>query len=644
MNGANRFAFALAATAFALTVRIAYATPYASAITNNNGTVLFYLNESGATVYVVFEDGSTNSLGIVNAGPSTFGLGAHTSYQIFCSKTGNGSPTLISSDTFSNSIWVNARGVTVNQNPKIGSLFGRIYAGCGGSGTNGPGSPGYKAQGIYAMNPDQTTALGRGTNAYGSATFANSGMNGPWRMRVAPDNTLLVGDFSTTNAALWQFQPDLSDSNLVLAIIGQAAAAAAGIHGDMFGTPTMTGSLAAGNLVLYTADSGMAVPSAVIAPNLVLGPGTYRGSYNCIFRYNIGSGPLPWNHPPDYAYTVGLDGIPELRTEVEVGKDGKIICGFGRANLSFGNIQILDPGGASVLYNSLANYGGASDPWNGTNGCGFAVGTYAGVRISPDGRYLASLDIDNGVTLALLTNGIPDDTTIFGIPNPPISDNSRGLDWDAANNLYVISSGQRLLRIYSLGVTATCVTSNDWTGTNGTFRLIANRPPVAPPVNAATVQNQPLSIPAEKLLVTATDPDGDPLTLSGVSGTSTNGGSVSFAGGVVTYTPVIGFIGADRFTYTVSDGRGGSVTAFVLVQVRSADQTSGNMLPPVPIPGGYQIRFFGVPARTYTLQRAPAVGGPWLTLAAVVVGTNGLGTFADTNAPPTGAFYRTTYP
>jgi hypothetical protein len=644
MRRASLFALALATAGIELNLEVACATPYASAITNNLGTIVFYLNEGGATVYVVFEDGTTNSLGSLNSGPASFVLGTHTSYQIFCNKSGNGSPTLISSDTFSNSIWANGRGVAVNQNPKIGSLFGRIYAGCGGTGTNGPGTPGYKAQGIYAMNPDQTTALGRGTNAYGAPTFANSGMNGPWRMRVAPDNTLLVGDFSTTNAALWQFQPDLSNSNLVLALIGQAAAAAAGIHGDMFGTPAMTGSLAAGNLVLYTADSGMAVPSAAIAPNLVLGPGTYRGSYNCILRYNIGSGPLPWNHPPDYAYTVGLDSIAELRTDVDIGKDGKLICGFGRANLSAGNIQILDATGSTVLYNSLANYSDASDPWNGVNGSGFAVGTYAGVRVSPDGRYLASLDVDNGITLALLTNGLPDDSAIFGIPNPPIDPNSRGLDWDAANNLYVISSGQSLLRIYSLGVTATCVTSNDWTATNGSFRLIANRPPVAPPVSAATKQNQPLSIPAEKLLATATDPDGDPLTLSGVSATSTNGGSVSLAGGTVTYTPIAGFIGADRFTYTVSDGRGGSVSAFVLVQVRSADQASGNMLPPIPIPGGYQISFFGVPGRPYTLQRAANVAGPWLTLGPVLVVSAGLGTFADTNAPPVGAFYRTTYP
>ena len=61
----------------------------------------------------------------------------------------------------------------------------------------------------------------------------------------------------------------------------------------------------------------------------------------------------------------------------------------------------------------------------------------------------------------------------------------------------------------------------------------------------------------EKLLLFASDPDGDPLTVSAVSPTSTNGGSVILDAGLVTYIPATNFIGADRFSYTVSDGRGG---------------------------------------------------------------------------------------
>ena len=76
--------------------------------------------------------------------------------------------------------------------------------------------------------------------------------------------------------------------------------------------------------------------------------------------------------------------------------------------------------------------------------------------------------------------------------------------------------------------------------------------------------------------VTATDADGDPLTVTGVSGASH--GSVSFdaVAGTVTFTPDAGYFGAGGFSYTVSDGKGGTASAAVEVQVTSA--TSGTTL------------------------------------------------------------------
>jgi hypothetical protein len=175
-------------------------------------------------------------------------------------------------------------------------------------------------------------------------------------------------------------------------------------------------------------------------------------------------------------------------------------------------------------------------------------------------------------------------------------------------------------------------------------RIMRNRPPVASNFTAATMQNQAISIPAEKLAASAADPDGDLLSVSGVSATGTNGGSVILSGGAVTYTPASNTIGVDRFSYTVSDGRGAFSSAFVLVQIRSADQISGNMLPPVPVPGGIQVSFVGILGRTYTLQRSTAASGPWSILSPVTVGSYGVGTYTDTNAPSGSAFYRTVYP
>ncbi|HVT32239.1 MAG TPA: Ig-like domain-containing protein [Rhodanobacteraceae bacterium] len=92
-----------------------------------------------------------------------------------------------------------------------------------------------------------------------------------------------------------------------------------------------------------------------------------------------------------------------------------------------------------------------------------------------------------------------------------------------------------------------------------------NRPPVAVDDAATTPFATPVAI---SVLANDSDPDGDPLTISGV--TSPANGSVSAAGGTITYTPALRFTGIDRFTYTIDDGRGGSATANVTVTVGAA--------------------------------------------------------------------------
>ncbi|NDW46709.1 Ig-like domain-containing protein, partial [Ruegeria sp. PrR005] len=90
-------------------------------------------------------------------------------------------------------------------------------------------------------------------------------------------------------------------------------------------------------------------------------------------------------------------------------------------------------------------------------------------------------------------------------------------------------------------------------------------------VNDAPVANSNYAITDQNAQVTFdvvandTDVDGDELTLASV-GNAANG-SVSFSGTSVTYTPNADFYGVDTFTYTISDGQGGSDTATAVVVV-----------------------------------------------------------------------------
>jgi hypothetical protein len=90
----------------------------------------------------------------------------------------------------------------------------------------------------------------------------------------------------------------------------------------------------------------------------------------------------------------------------------------------------------------------------------------------------------------------------------------------------------------------------------------ANQPPVANADSGySTSQNTALTIAASSLLANDTDPNGDPLTVTGVSGAVN--GNVSFIAqtNVVTFTPATGYTGPASFSYAISDGRGGTATA-----------------------------------------------------------------------------------
>ncbi|MGP1386414.1 MAG: Ig-like domain-containing protein [Thainema sp.] len=92
-----------------------------------------------------------------------------------------------------------------------------------------------------------------------------------------------------------------------------------------------------------------------------------------------------------------------------------------------------------------------------------------------------------------------------------------------------------------------------------------NRPPDAVNDTANTDANTAVSI---NVLGNDTDPDGNPLSITGVQSTSAQGGSVVVnANGTVNYTPAEDFSGTDTFTYTIQDSQGGQDTATVTVTV-----------------------------------------------------------------------------
>ena len=96
-----------------------------------------------------------------------------------------------------------------------------------------------------------------------------------------------------------------------------------------------------------------------------------------------------------------------------------------------------------------------------------------------------------------------------------------------------------------------------------------NDAPVANPDSVSTPEDTPLTIAPATLLGNDTDLDADTLTVQSVQ--SSIGGTVAIVGSNVVFTPTPNFNGPASFTYTVSDGKGGTATSTVSIAVTPVD-------------------------------------------------------------------------
>jgi len=141
-----------------------------------------------------------------------------------------------------------------------------------------------------------------------------------------------------------------------------------------------------------------------------------------------------------------------------------------------------------------------------------------------------------------------------------------------------------------------------------------NDAPFLIPDTTAVTAGQTVTV---QVLTNDADADGDPLSVTdwtdGAHGTVT-----CTAAGACTYRAAKGFAGTDSFSYTVSDGNGGTVVGHVSVTVAAAPVPP--VTPPVtPPPGGNDGGGGGGGG-------LPNTGGPWgtalaLGLLLVVTGT-----------------------
>jgi len=199
---------------------------------------------------------------------------------------------------------------------------------------------------------------------------------------------------------------------------------------------------------------------------------------------------------------------------------------------------------------------------------------------------------DTPATLTLRGTDVDNDPLTFSIVTGPANGTLTGT---APNLTYTPAPN------FS-GVDRFTFKANDGTGDSNVATMVlsvrpVNDAPVAGADSATTPEETPVTV---NVLANDSDADGNPLTLTAVSQPS-NGAAVINAGQVV-YTPNANFSGSDSFTYSVSDGQGGTATGMVTIRVTPVNDP--------PTAAGQDVALDEDGSAPITLGAADADGDP----------------------------------
>lgn len=197
----------------------------------------------------------------------------------------------------------------------------------------------------------------------------------------------------------------------------------------------------------------------------------------------------------------------------------------------------------------------------------------------------------------------------------------------------------RYLMLHAFPTTPTYAHVSVWE-----IQVKGNRLAIAPTVTLNTTTEQGVTLPVAELLSKTSDLDGDAVTLVSVGANSTNGAPVNSDGSTISFTPASGFSGADAFEYVVTDGHGINSTGRVEVLVYPGTVAGIHFSSTTWNNNSPTLTFEAIAGRTYQLQRATAITGPWTTITNLTAPGGGIIQFTDPEPAQPSAFYRVKYP
>ena len=401
----------------------------------------FRLNEEATSVSISIEkDGETKAnenLGAMSKGfhevANPFGNQGFDGFSITASARSVGYPVKVSNDDPIFQFYV-PRGMTVDRTPSS-PYFGRIYVSEAQGGQISEGSPAVArktTQGIYTLTSDfvditnQGATAWNGNVAWGETTNTNYQF-GPANLGVAPSGMVYVPSSVISSSGIYIMDP---------------------AHPDSTFQPVFTGKRNKENGTIK--NSGVLVTDPVMSC-IVLGEGPdetlYTMSRNCsgtvycnIYQYNIGQADsLPWGVAP--SATIFDDATTNYYENGcgEIAYDGH--GGFFMSQYRYSS---------ATAKPALAHFTNGVMDYN----CGGEISTCnrGGMAVSVDGSLLA-IARETGVVavydVEYDANNVPTLTEKYVIEWGK-SGWAIACEFDAAGNLYVISSSIERLMVFSL--------------------------------------------------------------------------------------------------------------------------------------------------------------------------------------------------
>lgn len=184
----------------------------------------------------------------------------------------------------------------------------------------------------------------------------------------------------------------------------------------------------------------------------------------------------------------------------------------------------------------------------------------------------------------------------------------------------------------------TVVVSN---GSGSVTSVVATLTYVLPVANTATYTRYagyPLGIKIANLLTNVTDVS--PNAVVNLTGTSvsTNGVTLGQSSGSLLYQNPNDV--ADQFTYTVTDGFGGTNSGMVNVVI-SNSSVFGSQSPAITVTSGTaSILYSGIPGYSYSVNRSTNLISGWTTVWTTNMPAGGVFQFTDPNPPQPPVFYQ----